>query len=216
MCAASPARNSRPYRIGSWTWLRIGSTLRSVIGPGVQLPPVLAVSESAGERVPDLVVGPAVRIGARRHLQIEPADRRPTASSAGRSRPGARRRSARRSTVRHRRGFRTRQRDTYVPTSVRPSRDRPSAGAEGPVAAGDHVGLEPLPIAVAVDEGHRTAGRSRGRAARCRAISYTNSWPAASRASTRSLVTSVWPYTHTLRPTRSTKSRWCRSSGHCR
>ena len=29
-------------------------------------------------------------------------------------------------------------------------------------------------------------------------------------------VTSVWPYTQTLRPTRSTKSRWWRSSGHCR
>ena len=141
MWAASPARKSRPCRIGVCTNERIGSTLLSVIGPGRQLPAVLAVAEPGRERRPRS----GRRTSRRRRCRWAPAGRAarpsPSASSASRSRRGARRRSARRSTARRRRGCRARSRGRSSPTVRRtpsgtPSRLRP----ERAVAADDHVG----------------------------------------------------------------------------
>ena len=71
MCAASPARNSRPCCIGSTTNERIGVTPFSTIGPA---------SRSSARRVrssvPDAVVGPVVRVGVRLALEVEAAERR--------------------------------------------------------------------------------------------------------------------------------------------
>ena len=93
MWAASPARKSRPYCIGSATKLRIGGDAllddRPVgereAGHGLQPGPQL---------VPDALVGPVVELGVRRDLQVEAADRRASACCAGRSRARVRRRSA--------------------------------------------------------------------------------------------------------------------------
>ena len=109
MCAASPARNSRPWRIGSWTKLRIGVTDLAVIGPrsSVQSP---STREAGGQLVPDPLVGPVGRVGAVRHLEVEPGDRAGSACCAGRSRAGGGRRSTRRRTAAHRPARRARSR----------------------------------------------------------------------------------------------------------
>ena len=74
MCAASPARNSRPRRIGALTNERIGSTDFSVIGAGVELPAL--EGEARGEVVPDPVVGPVLDLLVGVDLQVQPRDLR--------------------------------------------------------------------------------------------------------------------------------------------
>ena len=60
MCAASPARNSRPKRIGSATKLRSGAMLFSIDGPGDQRLGGFGV-EAAAQFVPERVVATSPR-----------------------------------------------------------------------------------------------------------------------------------------------------------
>ena len=75
MCAASPARNSRPCRIGVCTKLRIGSTLLSVIGPGVSFQPSWPWPSRVASASQIRSSDQSRDVGAVGHLQVEPAHR---------------------------------------------------------------------------------------------------------------------------------------------
>ena len=73
MCAASPARNSRPCCIGSTTKLRIARDALLEDRPLAQRPAV-ARSPGAVQLLPDAVVGPGVERIVGRALQVQPAE----------------------------------------------------------------------------------------------------------------------------------------------
>ena len=74
MCAASPARNRRPTRIGSATKLRIGVTLFS--SDRRRLERAGRPIEPQPQLLPDPLVRPRLELLVRRALDIEPAARR--------------------------------------------------------------------------------------------------------------------------------------------
>ena len=216
MCAASPARNSRPCRIGASTKLRIGSTLFSVIGPGVSCHPSWPCPSRTASSAQIRSSDQSATSVPVRHLQVEPAHRgrahrvqREPVRVPGVDQLVGRRRA-------RRPGSPARSTGTSAPRSAAASGIARPARPEGPVAADHDVRVQPLrrPAvhrerhvrAVGAGVVHRGVGRPRS----------TICWPAASRARPRSFCTSVCPYTQTPRPTRSTKSRWWRSPGHCR
>ena len=61
MCAASPARNSRPYCIGSATKLRIAVTPFCITGPSPSVAAVVRL-QPPPQLVPDARVGPLVDV----------------------------------------------------------------------------------------------------------------------------------------------------------
>ncbi len=77
MCAASPARNRRPYCIGSATKLRIPVMPFSSTGPSRSRQPSLVSSRRCSSR-PDALVRPAGDVFLGRDLQVEPRDFRRT------------------------------------------------------------------------------------------------------------------------------------------
>ncbi len=96
MCAASPARNSRPCCIGSTTKLRIPVTPFSRIGPSLSVQPSSPSRAWSSSQIRSS--GHVVDVLVRRALQVEPGDAAASACCAARSRARARRRSAPRST----------------------------------------------------------------------------------------------------------------------
>ena len=72
MCAASPARYSRPYCIGSTTKLRMPVTPFSNTGPSVSGLPSQA--GAALQLVPDPLVGPLGEVLVGPALHVEAAD----------------------------------------------------------------------------------------------------------------------------------------------
>ena len=69
MCALSPARNSRPYCIGSTTKLRIGVMPFCSIAPSCEL---ARAAEALVQLVPDARVRPVLDVLVVVALQIEP------------------------------------------------------------------------------------------------------------------------------------------------
>ena len=157
MCAASPARNSRPCRIGVATKLRIGSTLFSVIGPCCSDQPSWPCPSRVASAVPDPVVGPLRDVLVGRHLEVEPRDRR-RAHRVQREAvrvPGVDQLVGRRRHVGE-------HAEPGVGVGPLPGpsygvRDAPSRRAVEAVAAGDRVGLDALrarrPASVKVTDG---------------------------------------------------------------
>ena len=165
MWAASPARKSRPYCIGSATKLRMRrdrlvedrarrpeSSRRRVASRGAQLGP-------------DPVVRPVLDVLVGAHLQVEPADRRRAQAVEREAALVVRRRSAPRSraaTVAP--GCPARRTDSRARRSAGPRRDRRAADAVEAVAAGDEVaGRASRPGRPCGTRS--TAGRCRGRPA---------------------------------------------------
>ena len=75
MWAASPARNSRPKRIGSATKERRGAIDFSNEGP-VTTASATSRRQAAAELVPEGVVGPVLDLVGQRHLEVVAAARR--------------------------------------------------------------------------------------------------------------------------------------------
>ena len=165
MCAASPARNSRPYCIGSTTKLRMPVTPFSRIGPSSSVQPSSADAQL--ELLPDPLVRPLAR-GPRpartggssaTELRRAQAEQREAALVVRVDELVDRRRDLRRGCRASRTGTRARTSREHAVRDARP------ADAVEAVAAGDHVALELVPLAL-VAEADRAAARSRGRATR--------------------------------------------------
>ena len=75
MCAASPARNRRPWRIGSATNERSGATLFSIDGP-VARPAAASGRQAARARSQNRSSRPVGHVLVDRHLQVVAAARR--------------------------------------------------------------------------------------------------------------------------------------------
>ena len=73
MCAASPARNSRPYRIGSTTKLRMPVMLFSSTGPSVSVKPSAASRRCSSAQIRSS--GQSAMSSSGGDLQVEPGDR---------------------------------------------------------------------------------------------------------------------------------------------
>ena len=84
MCAASPARNRFPYRIGAATKDRIGVIDFCSTGPLVSDQP--GTANRVAQLLPDPVVRPAGDVLVGGHLEVEPADLRVCACCAARTR----------------------------------------------------------------------------------------------------------------------------------
>lgn len=79
MCAASPARKTRPWRMGSVTWLRIGSTAFEVIRPRASFHPGASsvakrASSSSQTRASDQSPG-SVPLGTWRYRRLTDGER---------------------------------------------------------------------------------------------------------------------------------------------
>jgi len=70
MWAASPARNRRPYRIGSATKLRSGAMLFSIDGPVVN-PAAISPDSRRVSSGPEGIVRPVLSRIRQRHLDVE-------------------------------------------------------------------------------------------------------------------------------------------------
>ncbi len=192
MCAASPARKRRPCCIGSATKLRMPVTPFSRTGPSFERPARRARSARASSSQIALV-GPLREVLVRAALEVEAAERRRAQAEQGEAAlvVGVDELVARRR--RRRRGCRASRTGTRARTCAARPAIAGAADAVEAVAAGDHVAVEPLLVAVVREaDPRRLATRAsctvdarrprRGAAGRARAA------PAI-----RSFTTSVWP-----------------------
>ena len=144
MCAASPARKSRPCRIGSATKLRIGVMPFSSTGPSASVQP--GRPSRSLQLLPDALVGPLgdVLVGAALHVEAAElgrahAEQREAALVVRVDELVVRRRHrGQDSEPAERILARERAQDAR--------RDRRAADAVEPVAAGDDVAFEHLPL----------------------------------------------------------------------
>ena len=166
MCAASPARNRRPKRIGSATKLRSGAMLFSIDGPVTRFATARGV-EAALELGPEALVRPVLDAFGERALQVVAAAR--VAAHAA-QREAALVRDVD-ELVRHRRRVGQQaepaERIYALVRRQRAGRDALPAHAVEAVAAGDEVARElMLGSAVAVAHDRLRCRRNRARSRR--------------------------------------------------